>query len=141
MAREYPRSRRVGDQIQRELAEVIRDELKDPRLGMVTVSGVDVSRDLAYAKVYFTVLGSEHGATETARVLNSAAAFLRRTLGHRMVIRSVPQLQFVHDESVERGARLSSLINEAVAADERKARGEGDGEPPSGPDGRSDTDD
>jgi ribosome-binding factor A len=123
MAREYPRSRRVAEQIQRELAQLIREEVKDPRLGMVTVSGVEVSRDIAHAKVYFTLLGGEEGqADESARILNKVAPFLRRALGQRMVIRSVPQLHFIHDVSVERGARLSSLIDAALAEDEAKAK-------------------
>ncbi len=114
--------------MQRELAQLIREEIKDPRVGMVTVSGVQVTRDLAYAKVYVTVLGAGDDTAETVKALNNAAAFLRRALGQRMVIRSVPQLQFVHDESIERGARLSSLINAAIAADEKKAqRGDGEG--------------
>lgn len=113
--------------MQRELAQLIREEIKDPRVGMVTVSGVQVTRDLAYAKVYVTVLGAGDDVAETVKVLNNAASFLRRALGQRMVIRSVPQLQFVHDESIERGARLSSLIKAAIAADERKAQGGGEG--------------
>lgn len=122
MAREYPRSRRIGDQIQRELAQLIREEVKDPRVGMVTVSAVDVTRDLAYAKVFVTVLGPKEDAVEAVKALNGAAAFLRRALSQRMLIRGVPQLQFVHDESIERGARLSSLIDAAVAADAKKTQ-------------------
>lgn len=122
MAREYPRSRRIGDQIQRELAQLIREEVKDPRVGMVTVSAVEVTRDIAYAKVFVTVLDPKQDTVEVVKALNGAAAFLRRALSQRMLIRSVPQLQFVHDESIERGARLSSLIDAAVAADAKRAQ-------------------
>lgn len=137
MAREYSRSRRVGDQMQRELAQLIREEVKDPRVGMVTVSGVDVTRDFSYAKVYVTVLDPQQSAAATVKALNNAAAFLRRALGQRMTIRSVPQLQFVYDESIERGAQLSSLINAAVASDAKKA-GSADGEGENGEDGGQD---
>lgn len=108
--------------MQRELAQLIREEVKDPRVGMVTVSGVEVTRDLAYAKIFVTVLDPRHDTAEAVKALNRAAAFLRRALSQRMLIRSVPQLQFVHDESIERGARLSSLIDAAVAADAKKGQ-------------------
>ena len=118
MSRDYPRSRRVGDQMQRDLAALIRDEIKDPRLGMVTVSAVDVTRDLAYARVYVTVLGDEQARSESLAVLNRAAGFLRRLLGQRMVLRTVPQLKFVYDESIERGERLSRLIESVAPRDD-----------------------
>jgi ribosome-binding factor A len=108
------RARRIGDQIQRELAGLIRLELKDPRVGMITLTGVDVSRDYAHAKVFFTLLGSEHSARETERALEHAAGFLRTHLAHRLRLRVVPHLHFVYDASVERGVRLSKLIEDAV---------------------------
>ncbi len=123
MPKEFSRSRRMGAQIQRSLASLIQDELKDPRVGMVTVSAVEVSRDLANAKAYVTVLGQDGvGARETVRVLNDAAPFLRRQLAGHLTARTVPQLRFYYDESFERGARLSSLIDQAVASDEQKQR-------------------
>jgi len=111
-----PRRARIADQIQRELAEVIRLELRDPRVGtsMVTLTGVDVSRDGSHAKVFFTVLGAESVAAETREGLQRAAGFLRTQLAHRLTSYSVPELHFEHDESVERGMRLSKLIDEAV---------------------------
>ncbi len=121
MPKEFSRTRRVADQVQRELAELIRDELKDPRVGMITINAVEVSRDLAHAKVYVTAMGVER-PRESVEALNHAAGFLRGELGRRMAIRTVPQLRFIYDESVERGARLSSLIDEAVASDRKKAR-------------------
>ena len=127
MPREFSRTRRVGEQIQRELAELVRAELKDPRLGMVTIQAVEVTRDLGHAKVFFTVLGNKGPVQESQAVLQHAAGFLRGELGRRMVIRSVPQLHFVYDESVERGSRLSHLIDEAVASD--RHADDGDDEP------------
>lgn len=120
MGREFSRSRRVGEQIQRELAELVQRELKDPRLGMVTISGVDVSRDLTVAKIYFTVLTPEHDVKQTLKGLTNAAGFLRRELGHRMQLRVVPELRFFYDSSIENGSRLSALIDRAVSQDSGK---------------------
>jgi ribosome-binding factor A len=121
VAREFSRTRRVGEQIQRELAQLIQQELKDPRLGMVTVSAVEVSRDLAYAKVYISTLNPEEDIEQTLKVLRRAGGFLRRELGRRMLLRIVPELRFVYDESIERGSRLNSLIEEAVSKDRKKS--------------------
>jgi ribosome-binding factor A len=115
MPREFPRTRRVGEQIQRELAGVLHEELKDPRLGMISVSGVEVSRDLAHARVYISVLGGEETVSETLKVLNKAAGFLRHQLGQRMRLRVIPQLRFLYDESLAEGARMDALIAAAVA--------------------------
>jgi ribosome-binding factor A len=122
MSKEYSRSLRIGEQIQRELAVLIRQEVKDPRLGMVTVSAVKMSPDLSHAKVYVTVLGGEQSAAgETLKALNRAASFLRHELSRRMILRIMPQLHFVYDESQEKGARLVSLIDASVAADKKKS--------------------
>ena len=120
-----PRRARIADQIQRELAELIRTELRDPRVGMVTLTGVEVSGDQSHAKVFFTVLGAEPVAQEALEGLRHAAGFLRTGLARRLSTRSVPDLHFEHDESVERGMRLSKLIDEAVAPKPaaRKPRG------------------
>jgi ribosome-binding factor A len=109
-----PRRARIADQIQRELAELIRLELRDPRVGMVTLTGVDLSRDQSHAKIYFTVLGAPSDAEQAQEGLQRAAGFLRSSLAHRLTTRSVPELAFAYDESVERGVRLSRLIDEAV---------------------------
>ena len=110
------RSARIADQIQRELAEIVRVDLRDPRVGtLVTLTGIELSRDKSHAKVFFTVLG---GAPEVEHVLEGlqrASGFLRSQLAHRLSTRSVPELHFHYDESVERGMRLSKLIDEAVA--------------------------
>ncbi len=120
MAKEFSRSRRVGEQIQRELAELVQRELNDPRLGMVTVSAVEVSRDLTVAKVFFTVLNPGHDVAETLEGLTHATGFLRRELGRRMKLRVVPELRFQYDSSIEEGSRLSALIDKAVSGDRDK---------------------
>jgi ribosome-binding factor A len=115
MVRDAARPRRVAEQIQRELAEIIRVELKDPRVGMITLTDVEVSPDYSHAKVYFSMLGDATKVAEAGAGLERAAGFLRRELSHRMRLRVTPQLHFLYDESVERGARLTRLIDEAVA--------------------------
>lgn len=117
MPKDYPRSRRIAEQIQRELSDVIRLELKDPRVGMITITDVEVSLDYSHAKVFFTLLGEAAKIDETTAGLARAAGFLRSQLAHRLKLRIVPQLQFKYDVSVERGIRLSRLIDEAVASD------------------------
>ena len=117
------RRARIADQIQRELAEIIRTELRDPRVGsMVTITGIELSRDQSHAKVFFTVLGAEAAARDAGEGLQRAAGFLRSELAHRLSTRSVPELHFHFDESVERGVRLSRLIDEAVAPPKKPAR-------------------
>jgi ribosome-binding factor A len=109
------RGARIADQIQRSLAELIRLEVRDPRVGLVTLTGVDLSRDQSHAKVWFTVMGSEETVRDAGEGLTRAAGFLRSELAHRLTTRKVPELHFEYDESVERGARLSRLIDEALA--------------------------
>lgn len=136
--RDYQRSDRVGDQMQRELAELIRVEVKDPRVGMVTLSGVEVTRDLAHAKVFFTQLGGEEKGLEAEQGLNHAAGYLRRVLGTRLRLRSVPSLRFIYDDTPERGARISALIDSAIAEDEaRHPEQDASDEPSAGDDGQS----
>jgi len=117
MPREFPRTRRVGEQIQRELAALIHDELRDPRLGMVSISSVQVSRDMAHAKIHVSVLGKDEQVADSLGVLNHAAGFLRHKLGKILHMRVIPVLRFYHDRSLEEGARLGALINEAIASD------------------------
>lgn len=120
MPKEYSRTRRVGEQIQRELAQLVREEVKDPRVGMITINAVEVSRDFSHAKVYFTSL-DDRDHQETVKALARTAGFLRKELGRRLMIRTIPQLHFFYDESIERGARLSALIEEAVSEDKKHA--------------------
>lgn len=108
------RSARIADQIQRSLAELIRTEVRDPRVGMVTLTGVELSRDQSHAKVFFTVLGPPAAGAEALEGLARAAGFLRSQLSHELTTRKVPELHFAYDESVERGVRLSQLIDAAV---------------------------
>jgi ribosome-binding factor A len=109
------RLRRVADQIQKELSGLLQTELKDPRVGMITLTGVEVSPDLAHAKVFFTTLGDAEALARTETGLKRAAGFLRSELGHRLKLRVTPEIRFIHDPSVEHGARLSKLIDDAVA--------------------------
>ena len=123
MPKDYPRSRRIAVEIQRELADLIRFELKDPRVGqMVTLTGVEVSADQSHAKVYFTILGDEAAQDSTAAGLKRAAGFLRSQLAQRLDLRTVPQLDFKYDASVERGAHLSRLIDEAVSSSRKYSK-------------------
>jgi ribosome-binding factor A len=125
MPRDHSRTLRIAEQIQRELAELIRLELKDPRVGMVTLTDVEVTADYAHAKVFFTTLGTVDQINAATTGLNHAAGFLRHELGQRIKLRSIPQLHFIYDESVERGVRLSRLIDEAVGTVEHD-RNKGD---------------
>ena len=109
------RAERIADQIQRELAELIRLEVRDPRVRLVTLTAVELSRDGSHAKVFFTVLGIEAEGKEALVGLQHAAGFLRSNLAHRLSTRTVPDLHFEYDASIERGVRLSRLIDEAVA--------------------------
>jgi ribosome-binding factor A len=115
MPKDYSRALRIADQIQRELADLIRNEIKDPRVGMLTLTGVEVSQDYAHAKVFYTSLRGENDNFLISNGLEHAAGFLRSQLSHRLKLRVVPQLHFVYDNSIERGVRLSQLIDEAVA--------------------------
>jgi ribosome-binding factor A len=119
MAKEYARTQRVADYLQRELASLIQHELRDPRIGMVSITGVDVSRDLGHARVFCTVMGSNSSddARETVGALNKAAGFLRSELSRDSTMRTVPQLRFYFDASVGRGRELEALIKRAASAD------------------------
>ena len=105
---------RVADQIQRDLAEIIAYELKDPRVGMVTITEVQVTPDYAHAKVYFTTLPDDEEFVKNTLVgLQKAARFIRGQLGRRLTIHTIPEIHFVHDVSPARGMALSKLIDEA----------------------------
>jgi len=115
MPRTSSRLDRISDLLKQELALMIQTELRDPRLGMVSVLAVKVSRDLAHADVFITVLGAE--PAEAVAALNKAAGMLRSLLAKSVNLRATPRLRFIFDESVERGRRISALIDEAVAQD------------------------
>lgn len=116
MPRDFKRAERVGGQLRRELAQLVQFEVKDPGVGFVSISDVEVTRDLAHARVFVTVF-EEDKAQESIEALNRAAGYLRRRLGKEMRIRAVPELHFLHDASVETGARMDELIASAVASD------------------------
>jgi len=126
MAKDYSRTQRIGDQMQRELALLIQREIKDPRLGLVTITGVDVTRDLSHAKVYITVMGKdddEQAISTNLHILGEASGFLRMQLGKAMKVRTIPPLHFLYDASIRRGVELSSLIERAVAEDRKHGEG------------------
>jgi ribosome-binding factor A len=114
-AKKPQRGLRIADQIQRDLAELIPREVRDPRVGLVTISGVEVTPDYAHAKVYFTVIGGEPEVA--GRGLNAAAGHLHNLLFKRLSIHTIPRLHFVHDTSVARGFEIDQLIRRAVESD------------------------
>lgn len=115
----FKRTDRIGDHLQRELATLIRTEVKDPRLGMVTIQEVRVSRDLSWADVYFTLLGVEETAEslESQDILNNAAGFLRTCIAKDLNTRTTPRLRFHYDHLPEEASRMEMLIREARAKD------------------------
>ena len=123
MAREFSRTRRVGQQIQREIALILQREVKDPRIGMVTVSDVEVSRDLNYAKIYVTFWQLENDAeriNEGLKALTEAAGYIRSLLGSAMRLRVVPELRFFYDQTLVEGMRLSNLVTNTIREDKRR---------------------
>ena len=121
MAKEYSRTSRVAQQIQKELARIIQQEVKDPRIGMATISGVDVTRDLAYAKVFVTFLTiGEQTNEESLEGLNAASGYIRRLLGKAMRLRIVPEIRFCFDETLTEGLRISEMVSSAVKVDKTK---------------------
>jgi len=120
MPRDFSRTRRIGEQMQRELAQLLQREMRDPRLSAVTLSGVEVSRDLSLAKVYYTVMPEKLTVDEAQKALEKASGFLRHALGERMIIRNVPRLRFIYDETLVKGTELANLIDQAVAEDRKK---------------------
>lgn len=110
MPREFGRNRRIADQVQREIAAMVQTELNPGRYGLVTVSGADVSPDLKQARIYFTCIGGKLAPVELARHLNDLAPQFRHQLAGLLATRSVPKLHFSYDESVERGSRINSLL-------------------------------
>ncbi|NMP17455.1 MULTISPECIES: 30S ribosome-binding factor RbfA [unclassified Thalassotalea] len=122
MAREFSRTDRVAQQIQKEIAVILQREVKDPRLGMVTVSAVEVSRDLAYAKVFVTFFHDDDSKIKDAlAILNDAAGYIRSLLAKVLRARIMPQLRFEYDKSLVEGVRMTNLVNKVIAEDERKS--------------------
>lgn len=120
MPKEYSRSQRVVEQIRRELAELIRLEVKDPRIGFITLTDVEITPDYAHAKVFFTSMTGADSVPEILEGLNRARGFLRRELGRRVRIHTTPELHFHYDRSVEEGSRLSQLIDDTLREDAKR---------------------
>jgi len=118
MARQSGRPQKVADQIQRELSEILRRDLRDPRVGMITLTAVEVSPDCAHATVFFSCLDRAH-ANKAVVGLRRAAGFLRTQLGKRLRLYTTPELRFAYDETIERAAHLSQLIDDAVGGTKR----------------------
>ncbi|OCG16175.1 ribosome-binding factor A [Gilliamella sp. wkB292] len=122
MAKAFNRSSRVGHELQKEIAIILQREIKDPRLGMVTVSGVDISRDLSYAKVFVTFLNDddpqviEQGLT----VLNDAKGYIRTLIGKAMRLRIIPEIKFFYDESLVKGMQMSNLVSDVIRQDNER---------------------
>lgn len=112
--RGFQRSDRVAEQVRRDLADLIRTELKDPRVGMISLTAVELTPDYAHAKVFFTTLNADH-LDDIQRGLKRASGFLRRELGRRIHIHTLPELHFVYDNSLEHGMNMSQLIDQANA--------------------------
>jgi ribosome-binding factor A len=118
MAREFARTDRVGQEIQKEIATILMREVKDPRLAMTTVSAVELTRDLAYAKIFVTFFTNEESEIKSSiEVLNDAAGFIRSLLAKKLRARIMPHLRFIYDSSMAEGVRMSSLVDSAVASD------------------------
>ncbi len=117
MPREFSRNQRLGAQLQRSLSELIRFETKDPGLVNVSLTIVELSKDLSVAKIYFSLLNPDDDPQPALEGLQRASGFLRRRLGNELSVRHVPELRFVHDDSVAHGAEISRLIDNAISAD------------------------
>ena len=126
MSRDFPRSRRIEDQIQRSLSEIIRTRVRDPRLHGAVITGVDVSRDLSVAWVYFSSLDGQQDRVTLENAFASALGFLRAQLAKQLTVRHVPELRMRYDDTTERSAAMDRLIDEAVAKD---ADDDDDGKP------------
>jgi ribosome-binding factor A len=130
MAKDNPRAKRLGEQIQRELAELLRRDVKDERIGNVTITAVNVTGDLRTAKVYYLVFGKDGPDVQVQRGLESAAAFLRNALSKSLMIRYTPTLTFELDTSIEHGVRLTQLIESLKKPHSPGAGESGTGEAP-----------
>lgn len=122
MSREFKRSDRVAQELQKEVAIILQREVKDPRIGMVTVSDVEVSRDLAYAKIFVTFLfdNDQEAIKQGMRGLEKASPYIRSLVGKAMRLRIVPELRFIYDESLVEGMRMSNLVSNVIREDEAK---------------------
>lgn len=122
MSREFERSDRVAQELKKEVAVILQREVKDPRIGMVTVSDVEVSRDLAYAKIFVTFLfdNDQEAINQGMKGLEKASPYIRSLVGKAMRLRIVPELRFIYDESLVEGMRMSNLVSNVIREDEAK---------------------
>ena len=122
MSREFKRSDRVAQELKKEVAVILQREVKDPRIGMVTVSDVEVSRDLAYAKIFVTFLfdNDQEAINQGMKGLGKASPYIRSLVGKSMRLRIVPELRFIYDESLVEGMRMSNLVSNVIREDEAK---------------------
>ncbi|WP_288234278.1 30S ribosome-binding factor RbfA [uncultured Haemophilus sp.] len=122
MSREFKRSDRVAQELKKEVAVILQREVKDPRIGMVTVSDVEVSRDLAYAKIFVTFLfdNDQEVIAQGMKGLEKASPYIRTLVGKAMRLRIVPELRFIYDESLVEGMRMSNLVSNVIREDEAK---------------------
>lgn len=122
MSREFKRSDRVAQELKKEVAVILQREVKDPRIGMVTVSDVEVSRDLAYAKIFVTFLfdNDQEAINQGMKGLEKASPYIRSLMGKAMRLRIVPELRFIYDESLVEGMRMSNLVSNVIREDEAK---------------------
>ncbi|ABV88376.1 30S ribosome-binding factor RbfA [Shewanella pealeana] len=126
MAKEFSRTRRIAQQLQQELAQVLQRDMKDPRIGFVTVNDVDVSRDLSYAKVYVTFFEEDEKLVEQkVAALDAAAGYIRSLVAGRMKLRVMPELRFIYDSSLVEGMRMSNLVSRVISNDEAKQKQHG----------------
>ncbi|MCK8045695.1 30S ribosome-binding factor RbfA [Shewanella sp. 1CM18E] len=126
MAKEFSRTRRIAQQLQQELAVVLQRDMKDPRIGFVTVNDVDVSRDLNYAKVYVTFFEEDvELVQQKVEALDAAAGYIRSLVAGRMKLRVMPELRFIYDSSLVEGMRMSNLVSRVISNDEAKQKQHG----------------
>lgn len=130
MAKPFGRVQRVADFLRRELSSLIQQQLRDPRLGMVSITDVEVSKDLAHARVFVTILGCDsiEQAQDSVDVLNNASGFLRSEIARMLTMRVAPALKFIFDDSVQRGVQMSSLIDQAIKSDQQRQQGDTEGD-------------
>ncbi|GGI72855.1 30S ribosome-binding factor RbfA [Shewanella gelidii] len=139
MAKEFSRTRRIAQQLQQELAQALQRDIKDPRVGFVTVNDVDVSRDLSFAKVFVTFFEEDQSLVEEKlAALEAAAPYVRSLVAGRMKLRVMPELRFVYDSSLVEGMRMSNLVSQVISKDKAKQEAFNSDDAPEGDDATED---
>lgn len=113
------RFKRLEEDFKREVSSIIKNEVKDPRVGFVSIVSIEISRDLRYAKIYISILGNEENVKETMTALKNASGFIRREIAHRVQLRHTPEITFIFDDSIAHGAKISKILNEIVPEEEK----------------------